>query len=223
MKETNLSQFLKNVEKQNLNQEELIKYLYNFVRDDILFDFLPGIDDVSAEEIFRLKAGQCNNKTLLFFEMLKYFKIKARVHYSTIKKEIHRGLFPPLMFLIAPKEVGHSWIEVELNSKWITLDGYINDNKLFNSAVKIIAEKGWDIGYSVAQGSCGASSDFSLLGDNFVQMEGVLEDLGTTTEPLKYLRSKENPNNVNVLKKFLYRLQINILRRNVKKARAKYS
>jgi hypothetical protein len=215
----NLNLFIEQVKKLNMNEEQTLQYIYEYIRDQILFDFLPEIDDISAAEIFERRSGQCNNKTILFFEIIKELGYEARVHFSTIDKNIHRGLFPAPLFWLVPREIGHSWIDVKINGKLVKLDGYINDNTLFAGALRVNAAKNWDIGHSVAGSSCGASSAFSLKGDNFVQMDGVKKDLGSTTQPLEWLKSKENPNRVNFLKKMLYRLFLPLIRRRVRKVR----
>jgi len=212
--------FLKTVEEKNLKEIELIEFLYSYVRDEIKFDFLPEVDDITAGEVFERGRGQCNNKTVLLYEMLKHFKFDARVHFSSIDKNIHRGFFPRLMLMIAPMELGHSWIDVYIDGKKIQLDGYINDKELFKGAQIINQQKKWSIGHSVAESSCGASLDFSIDNDNFVQMDGVKTDFGTTLDPLTYLRSRQNPNKINIFKKMVYRLMLGVIQSRVKRVRA---
>ena len=214
-----LNTFIQNAIKMTNNEKELIKYYFEFVRDQVLFDFLPEIDDIGAEEVFKRRRGQCNNKTVLLFELLTRSDIKAKVNFSTIKKSIHRGLFPSVMYLATPKEIGHSWIEVLVDDMWIKLDGYINDKELFYSALNLNKSKGWKIGHSVAIGDCGASLEFSLKNDKFVQMDGVISDLGLTTRPLEFLRSSNNPNKVNFIKKLMYKLFLPLIRSNVERVR----
>ena len=214
-----LTRFLIKTQKKNLSEIELIEYLYLYVRDEIKFDFLPEMDDLSADEVFKRKLGQCNNKTVLLFNMLKFFKLKVGAHFSTIDREIHRGFFPAWLLVFTPKEIGHSWIEVEVNGKAVILDGYINDQELYRGARIVNRYKEWETGHSVAEGECGSSSEFSLEGNNFVQMSAVKKDLGVTTQPLEYLRSSKNPNQVNLIKKFFYRLALSGMRRRVLKVR----
>ena len=215
-----LNSFVENVRKMKTSDTEKLKFVYEFVRDEILFDFLPEIDDISAEEIYKRRRGQCNNKSILFFEILKRLEYKVVVHFSTIDKNIHRGFFPAPLLFFTPNEIGHSWIEVELNDKKIILDGFINDTSLFNGSLKVNKSKGWDIGHSVALGSCGASADFSLTNNSYVQMEGVIRDLGTTTDPISWLSSSKNPNKVSVLKRLLYRLFLPLIRMRVERVRS---
>lgn len=215
-----LEQFITQIKNLNLNSEEKLQFVYEYIRDQILFDFLPEIDDLSAQEVFRRGRGQCNNKTILFYKILKDLGFEAKVHFSTIDKRIHQGLFPAPLLFITPNEIGHSWIDVNINGKTIQLDGYINDLNLFNGAMKTNMKKKWDIGHSVALGSCGASLAFSLNGDNFVQMEGVKRDLGTTKDPRAWLNGRDNPNKVNLLKKIIYRIFLPVIRRRVEKVRS---
>lgn len=218
--ESALENFLIELKNKNLDELELVEFLYSYVRDEVKFDFLSGIDDVTSGEVFEKGSGQCNNKTLLLFEMLRYFNFNVLAHFSTIDKNIHRGFFPNWMFWIVPEEIGHSWIDVEIKGKWVKLDGYINDQELFKGAMIINKSRNWKVGHSVADGACGASSDFSLDNDKFVQMEAVKVDFGSTRDALTYMRSSKNPNNVNFLKKFVYRLLLPIIRGRVRKVRS---
>lgn len=212
--------FLNKLALEKLDEIQKIEYLYNYVRDQILFDFHPEVDDLDASDVFELGSGQCNNKTVLFYEMLTYLKIEARVHFSTIDKNIHRGLFPRLLLAIAPAEIGHSWVDVKVNGAWVQLDGFINDSELYKGAQIVNQQNGWKIGNSVAEGKCGSSIDFSLKEANFVQMEGIMTDLGTTKNPLAYLRSDKNPNIIHPFKLFVYKLALPFIRQRVVKVRA---
>ncbi|OUR95793.1 hypothetical protein A9Q84_14930 [Halobacteriovorax marinus] len=213
--ESTLEFFLNQLKEKNMGELELVEYLYSYVRDEIKFDFLPGIDDVTAGEVFTIGRGQCNNKTILFYEMLNYFNFNVRARFSTIDKFIQRGFFPRLMMWIAPDEIGHSWIEVELNGKWIQLDGYINDQLLFKGAMIMNKKRNWKTGHSVADSECGASTDFSMNNDKFVQMEAVKTDFGATRDVMTYVRSSKNPNKVNPMKKLAYLCLLPIIRRRV--------
>lgn len=214
-----LDTYLNALKDKQLGEIETIKTLYYFVRDDIKFGFLNSIDNCTAGETFELRMGQCNNKTILFFEMLRYFNFNVKAHFSTIDKNIQKGFFPSFMLWIVPEEIGHSWIDIEVNGKWIQLDGYINDNQLFMNAVKLLKRKKLETGYSVAEGGCGASSEFSIDNDNFVQMEAVKVDYGSTRDPLTYLRSNYNPNNINFIKKIVYKLTLPVINARVRRLR----
>lgn len=214
-----LELFLNQLKDKKMEEIHLVEYLYGYIRDDIKFDFLAGIDNVTAGEVFKMGRGQCNNKTVLFLEMLKFFNINAKAHFSTIDKNIQRGFFPSWLLWVAPVEIGHSWIDVELNGKWIQLDGYINDQELFKGALIINKRNNWETGHSVADGGCGASTDFSLDNDKFVQMEAVKSDLGSTTDAITYVRSSKNPNNVKFLKRMIYLLLLPIIQRRVLRVR----
>jgi len=215
----NLKLFIEAVKNMKKSRTETLQYVYEFVRDEILFDFLPEIDDISPEEVFQLRRGQCNNKSILFFEILKRLEFDAVVHFSTIDKRIHRGFFPTFLLFFVPNQIGHSWIEVMVDGKMVILDGFINDQRLFQGSVIRNQQKNWDIGHSVASWTCGASSEFSLENDSYVQMEGVIEDLGTTINPRHWLNSEQNPNRVNFLKKLMYRLFLPTIRKRVQQTR----
>lgn len=214
-----LIKFLNEARTKHQRNEDLVKYLFLYVRDSIKFDFLIEMDNLNADEVFKLKLGQCNNKTVLLFEMLNYFNFNVFAHFSTIQREIHRGFFPWWLLFFTPKEIGHSWIEVEINGKMVVMDGYINDQYLYEGSVLVNKTKGWSVGHSVAEGECGSSTDFSLEGSQFVQMGAVRQDLGLSKEPLVYLQSSKNPNQVNFIKRFFYKLALKGMRKRVRKVR----
>lgn len=214
-----LKSYIDKLRESDLTQEERLQIVYEDVRDYIQFDFLPEIDDISPEEVFRLRKGQCNNKTVLIHKILTELGFDVTVYFSTIDKNIHRGFFPSLLFFFTPKYIGHSWIVVKLDKREITLDGYINDLELFNSAIELNRRLGWKTGHSVAIGECGTSAEFSLHSENFVQMEAIEKEMARTKAPRNWLQSQENPNQVNLIKRLLYRLFLPIIRKRVQRVR----
>ena len=58
---------------------ELIKSIYNFVRDEILFGYNID-DDIPASRVLSDGFGQCNTKGTLFMALLRACDIPCRVH-----------------------------------------------------------------------------------------------------------------------------------------------
>ena len=98
----------------DLSDTDKIGAVYDFVRNEIAFGYNRA-DDIPASEVLSDGYGQCNTKGTLLMALLRGVGIKCRIHGFTIHKGLQRGVVPELVFPIAPEEILHSWIEVELN------------------------------------------------------------------------------------------------------------
>lgn len=201
--------------------QEKIENIFYYVRDNIKFGFTKDGDLITASKIIDLGYGQCNNKSNLFISLCKSVNIPARIHFSLIKKEIQKGLFTGIAYKMMPKEISHSWIEVQLDNKWIKIDSYINDFQYFNEAKKELENKKWDTGYSVSCASENAGADFSLEENVFVQMGAVTADHGFYDEPMDYYITENYKNRPNRFRLFIYRLSIGYINRKINKLRSR--
>ena len=132
LKETKMLDF-NNINIQNLINERnwkkeddfhKIQLIYNFVRDEILFGY--NVDDnISASEVLKDGYGQCNTKGTLFMALLRGCLIPCRIHGFTIDKKLQKGAMTGLVYLLAPKNVFHSYVEVYLEGKWYYHEPYI--------------------------------------------------------------------------------------------------
>lgn len=182
--------------------------LFHYVRDDVRFGFPRNGDLTSASETIRLGYGQCNTKGTLFLALCKAAGIPARLHFSLIDKSIQRGIFHGVAYRLLPERLSHSWLEVEIDGTWRRLDGYINDAPFFQAAQNELRRRGWDTGFSIADGSCAASIAFAPEQETFVQMEAVLDDHGVWDEPAAYYRSPAYRNHPGLFRRLMYRLLI---------------
>jgi len=197
--------------------------LFHYVRDDIKFGFTQDGDLVKASTTIRLGKGQCNTKGTLFLALCKAVEIPARIHFSLIKKEIQRGLFTGMGYKLVPPLLSHSWIEVEVEGKWRSIDSYINDEEYYLAAKSELKNKGWDTGYSVScpGGECGC--DFNVDQEVFVQMGAVVADHGVWDDPGDYYATDQYQNRPNTMKLILYRLMIWRINRRVESMRRGYT
>ncbi|MBN9228530.1 MULTISPECIES: transglutaminase-like domain-containing protein [Legionella] len=202
-----------------LDIREQIQSIFNFVRDEIKFGFPKEGDWVSASETLKLKLGQCNTKSTLFLALCKASNIPARIHYSLIKREIQHGVFPEFLYIFLPKEISHSWIEVQIDNTWLRIDGYIDDLIYFRGAVDKLAQRGWDIGFAVACPPQEHTSKPNFEQKNFQQMCAVTEDHGVWDEPSEYYQSTLYRNRPSIVKQFLYRLFIHLVNTRIEKIR----
>jgi hypothetical protein len=205
----------------NTVRERLYR-LFHYVRDDIKFGFPRDGDLVKASGTIRLGKGQCNTKGTLLLALCKAVGIPTRIHFSSIKKEIQRGLFTGLGYKLIPPLLSHSWIEVDVNEKWRRIDSYINDEEYYLAAKSALKNKGWDTGYSVSCPGGECSCDFNIDEEVFVQMGAVVGDHGVWDDPVDYYATDQYQNRPNTIKLILYRLLIWRVNRRVESMRRGY-
>jgi hypothetical protein len=186
----------------------MLEKLFYYVRDEIRFGFPKDGDLVKASDTIRLGMGQCNTKGALLLALCRAVNIPARIHFSLIKKEIQRGLFTGIGYLLMPLLLSHSWLEVMIEGKWRRLDSYINDIAFYTASKRALREKGWDTGYSISCASGECSADFRIDDEQFVQMGAVVADHGVWDEPSDYYRTDNYQNRPNLIKQILYRRMI---------------
>jgi len=198
---------------------DMVNAIFHYVRDNIKFAFPKEGDFVKASKTINYGYGQCNTKTTLFLALCKAVGISARIHFSLIQKEIQKGLFTSLAFWLMPKELSHSWIEIEVKGKWIKIDSYINDAQFYKGAKNKLEEKGWTVGYSVARSKNGSNIDLDFDNKKFIQMDAVTEDHGIYDEPMDYYNSSKYKNRPNKIKLFVYRLLVRSINKKVEEIR----
>jgi hypothetical protein len=174
---------IENKQWSNLNEKEKIIQIYNFVRDDIPFGY--NIDDaIPASIVLNDGYGQCNTKGILFMALLRAVNIPCRIHGFTIDKILQKGAMKNFYYVLAPKEIVHSWVEVCYKGKWYNLEGFILDRMYLSK----LQEKFSDCN----AGFCGygvAIKDFRNPpidwneNDTYIQNEGIVQDFGIFDTP----------------------------------------
>jgi transglutaminase-like putative cysteine protease len=202
-------------------EEEIIKAIFFYVRDRILFGFHPEVDRLSASEIIERGSGQCNNKSIVFMALCQALDIPARLVFSDIDRSIHRGFIPGWAYRLFPETISHSWVEVRVQEQWHRIDGYINDNTLFHAGRAALLEAGWSCGFSVAD-PAQASSDFSLTAENFVQMGAVTKTHGYYSNPADYFDSPLYQNKPRGLRKLIAGYVLRTMDQRVQALRTNY-
>lgn len=171
------------------SDEEKVRSLFYFVRDEIRFGFPSRLVDLKASEVLDEKMGICNSKTTLFKALLDVAGIPARIHFGAMDLEVFRNIVPGYMMWVFPKTVSHSWIEIFLYGDWQPMDSYIFDKPYFRGARRNLINEGLKKGYGLAcpDGTCTCSFHFGEKG--FVQMGAVVEDLGTWNDAMDFFGS----------------------------------
>jgi len=119
--------------------------------------------------------------------------------------------------------LSHSWIEVEVDGKWRSIDSYINDEEYYLSAKSKLKKKRWDTGYSVSCPGGECSCDFNIDQEVFVQMGAVVGDHGVWDDPIDYYATDLYQNRPNTMKLILYRLMIWRINRRIESMRRGYT
>ena len=195
--------------------------LFLFVRDGIAFGFPPEGDFVRASETLERGLGQCNTKATLLLALCKAAGLSARIHFSLISREIQKGFFTGIAYRLLPRELSHSWIEVEIDGQWRRIDTFINDLALFDAAKAEVRRRGWQTGFSVALKDGEASAELDLEHEAFQQMQAVTDDHGSWDDPADYYASPLYRNRPGALRLWVYRRMIAGINRRVEARRAR--
>lgn len=214
----NIQQLIQERGWNSIEKFECLKYIYNFVRDEILFGY--NIDDnIAASKVLADGYGQCNTKGTLFMALLRACNIPCRVHGFTIDKKLQKGAMTGLVYKNAPNNVFHSWVEVYFEDKWYELEAFILDKEYLTKLQEIKSEcTGAFCGYGVAvKDFKNPIIDFDR-NNTYIQSEGINQDFGVYDSPDDLL--KEHHQEMSVIKAFLYKnLGRHLMNRNVRKIR----
>ena len=117
--------------------------IFLFVRDEILFGWSSKFYDSKASEVLMDKVGYCNTKSTLFVALLRGAGIPARQHFVEITGKVLLG------FSIPNPIVDHSYTEIYLENKWISVDSYVIDKKLYQNSMLKLKQENLEQGYGV--------------------------------------------------------------------------
>jgi hypothetical protein len=129
-----------------------------------------------------------------------------------------RGVFPSFAFPFMPSSCGHSWMEINIEDEWKSIDSYINDKPFYEGALKRLREKSKITAFSISQAKGESSCEFNFGERGFVQMGAVLEDHGTWEDFSEYM-SSEKYSSMNRIQLMAYPLLAVISNRNIERLR----
>jgi len=181
-----------------------IEKLFYYVRDEIKYGFLTGLDYLTASEIIRSKMGQSNNKGVLFYSLCKALDIPVRMHFSIINKEILKGLFKGFGYMILPEDISHGWIEVLVEDKWRGIDSYICDEDYYCAAKNDPGFRNRDAGHLPACTPGGSDRVFNIDKEKLVLKDAVVLDQGLYDDPSDYFYSMRYVNRFSIVKFFIF-------------------
>lgn len=187
----------------DLNEYDKIGSIYHFVQNDISFGYNES-DEIPASKVLAGGYGQCNTKGTLLMALLRSVGVPCRFHGFTIDKQLQKGAITGLPYLLAPKSIIHSWVEIFHQEKWLNLEGFILDKNYLNKLQCTFPDvAGSFCGYGVA------TSDFRNPQidwngeDTYIQKEGIDYDFGIFDAPDSFYR--EHGSNLSGVKAFIYK------------------
>ncbi|MFZ5712353.1 MAG: transglutaminase-like domain-containing protein [Bradyrhizobium sp.] len=193
---------------QQLPDHEKIGAAYDYVRDEVKFGYNKS-DDLKASEVLREGIGQCNTKANLLMALLRALGIPCRLHGFTIDKKLQKGAVTGVFYLVSPKSIIHSWVEIYYGKNWINLEGFILDKPYLSKLQKKFhAANEPFCGYGVAISDF-KSPPIEWRGtDTYIQKDGINRDLGIFETPDEFYEKMGT--NLRGLKRLLF---VTIVRR----------
>lgn len=185
-----------------LKPEDQLKLIYNFVRDEIKFGYNKH-DALPASEVLAEGYGQCNTKSNLFMALLRAVGIPNRIHGFTIHKELQKGAISGIWYLLSPREILHSWVEVYLAGRWFKLEGLILDKAYLQALqAKFPNCKNTFCGYGAFTDSFQNPPIDWDWNDTFIQANGIHQDFGLFNSPDDFYAIHQQ--DLPLLKKWVY-------------------
>mgnify|MGYP000704706754 CR=1 FL=1 len=186
----------------DLDEHERIGAVYDLVRNEIAFGYNRE-DDIPASEVLEDGYGQCNTKGTLLMALLRGVDIRCRFHGFAIHKELQRGVVPELVYPVAPKEILHSWVEVETERGWVNLEGFILDQSFLKVLQSSFSSSDSLCGYGAGTESLSTPPVTWTGDDTYIQKTGIARDYGTFDTPDAFFGQHRQA--LGVVREFLYR------------------
>lgn len=165
-----------------LDQSNRIGAAYDYVRNEVLFGYNAD-DALPASSVLEDGYGQCNTKGTLLMALLRALEVPCRFHGFTIDKGLQRGVVPELVYPIAPKNIIHSWVEVQYEEKWLNLEGFILDQGVLSSLQKHFPNRASLCAYGAGT-DCLSSPGVEWKGiSTYIQVTGINHDFGVFDAP----------------------------------------
>ena len=202
-----------------LDKKDAILAIYNFVRDDIPFGYNKS-DNISATSVLQDGYGQCNTKGTLIMAVFRAVGVPCRMHGFYVDKIMQKGAMRGLYYLLSPKDIMHSWVEIFYNGNWLNLEGFILDTQYLNKLQeKFKNHTGSFCGYGVATNNFKNPPIEWNENNTYIQKDSITKDLGIFDSPDKLFA--KHTQKIGPLKNFLFKYFIrHLMNRNIKKIRA---
>ncbi|MGL1889718.1 MAG: transglutaminase-like domain-containing protein [Reichenbachiella sp.] len=202
-KEKSIQELIQSKGWNDLVEEQKIRSIYNYVRDDIKFGYNEA-DEISATKILEDGYGQCNTKATLFMALLRAVGIPNRIYGSTIDKTLQKGAITGIWFRLCPPNIVHSWVEVFHEGKWYSLEGLILDKAYLLALQKKFSDcKTTFCGYGVYTDNFENPQIEWNVNDTYIQEKGVNQEFGLFDTPDDFY--KEHKQKIGVFKRWIFK------------------
>lgn len=200
-----------------LPEKERIGAIYDFVRNEIAFGYNLA-DDLPASQVLADGIGQCNTKGTLFMALLRAAGVPCRFHGFTIDKALQKGAITGVAYLLAPRSIVHSWVEIWHDRRWVELEGFILDGA-YLAKLQDRFGAGAFFGFGAATKDL-ANPRVEWTGVNtYIQKEGINHDFGLFDDPDAFYA--KHGGNLSGARKWLFQKAIrHWMNQNVARVRA---
>ena len=172
-----------------------------FVRNEIAFGYNAG-DELPASAVLADGIGQCNTKGTLLMALLRAVGIACRFHGFTIDKPLQKGAITGLAYVLAPRRIIHSWVEVAFEGRWVNLEGFILDAPYLTSLQRRFPVRQRFCGYGAATPDLSAPGVEWRGQDTYIQKDGIADDFGVFDSPDEFYA--RHGSNLSGLKRWLF-------------------
>lgn len=206
----------------NLDIVSKVKAIYNFVRDEVKFGYNVS-DDIPASQILKEGYGQCNTKATLLMALLRAAGIPNRIHGFTINKSLQKGAIMGIWYMLSPKNILHSWVEVWVNGQWYFLEGVILDKPYLTKLQEQNSNcKTTFCGFGVYTDNFQNPPIEWNNNNTFIQQKGINQDFGVFETPDDFYSKHQQK--LNFFKRFVFQNIVrHIMNNNVQRIRNRQS
>ena len=193
------------IERDWLNQDEgdRLAAIYAFVKEEIKFGY-NAEEEIAASRVFEEGYGQCNTKSILLMALLRGVGLACRFHAFKVDTRLQKGVLPWIVYIAAPSEISHSWVEAWHTDRWIVLEGVILDKDYLDGVkARFAASTGSFCGYAVGTSDLEHTKEQWCGRDTYIQSTSITQDLGHFTSPDEYFFN--HPSNIIGLRGVLWR------------------
>jgi len=170
-----------------LPAQDRVGAAYEFVRNEIPFGY-NARDELPASAVLADGLGQCNTKSTLLMALLRALGLPCRLHGFTIHKALQRGAIPAWAYPLTPPRILHSWVEVELDGRWLQLEGFILDQDYLASLQRRFPDARAFCGYGAATPDLARPGVAWCGQSTYIQRDGIADDFGLFDDPDSFFR-----------------------------------
>jgi hypothetical protein len=165
--------------------------LHDYVRERVRFGFNKYFDAAEPEYTLACGVGHCNPKSRLMVALFRAAGFESYQHFVAIPKDILKGALPASRYWMIPAELSHSYVDVQVEGSWCSIDSHIVDIPLLQAAQARLVAEGRPLGYGVRLDSTnvwnGQSDAFSQFDPGLmIEDHGRVDDLDAYFGSRKY-------------------------------------